>query len=43
MKTIEMQINNVVVVVHYNDIPEQKDIEAACIQFIRTVEKNINH
>lgn len=39
MKTIEMKIENILIVIHYNDLPDPKDIEAACIQFIRTVEK----
>lgn len=39
MKTIEMMIDNIFVVVHYNDLPKKEDIEEACIQFIKAVDK----
>lgn len=39
MKTIEMMIDNIIVVIHYNDLPKKEDIEEACIQFIKAVDK----
>ena len=39
MKTIEMMIDNIFVVVHYNDLNKKEDIEEACIQFIKAVDK----
>lgn len=37
MKTIEMDIDNVLVIIHYNELPEHKVIEDACIQFMNDV------
>lgn len=39
MKTIEIQIHDVLVVIHYNKLPMKEDLEEACIKFIQAIEK----